>query len=255
MGTTLRKLVTVCSQFSILETVKVGLFEVARHILDPHAIITYSRNNEDRMVSYILPGTQFGFYVDVGCNHPKHLSNTMRLYRLGWHGICIDANGDFRRLFRHVRPRDTYVEAVVSSRVGEMEFLEFQDTCLSALSVEFQDGKQPMSAMTRRRRVAPRSLTSILDEYSVPARFDLLSVDCEGHDYEVLMSLDFKRYRPRLIIVEIHNLDLQRQDEDSTCRRLADVGYKLIGYSGENGYFLDIDKGVGTPSREAEGTR
>ncbi len=35
-------------------------------------------------------------------------------------------------------------------------------------------------------------------------QIDLLSVDAEAHDFEVIESLDFNRYSPRLIAVETH---------------------------------------------------
>ena len=50
--------------------------------------------------------TDSGFYVDIGCHHPKRFSNTYLLYKKGWNGINIDANKLTISLFNIFRARD-----------------------------------------------------------------------------------------------------------------------------------------------------
>ena len=54
---------------------------------------------------------------------------------------------------------------------------------------------------------------------------DLLDVDVEGADYKVLLGLNFERYKPKLICVEIHN---QNINNDNVFKFLDSKGYKLI---------------------------
>jgi hypothetical protein len=68
---------------------------------------------------------------------------------------------------------------------------------------------------------------------------DLLSVDVEGHDLNVLRSVDLDVFRPKLIIVEMHHLDLERIAEDPINRYLGTQGFQQIGYDSLNGYFVD----------------
>src|SRR5262249_57455565 len=50
--------------------------------------------------------------------------------------------------------------------------------------------------------VPVRTLDDILIEARAPMRFDLLSVDVEGHELEVLSGFDFARWQPRLVLLE-----------------------------------------------------
>ncbi len=46
-------------------------------------------------------------------------------------------------------------------------------------------------------------LTAVLDQNRVQKDFALLNIDVEGMEMKVLESLDFSRYRPKLIIAEV----------------------------------------------------
>lgn len=75
-----------------------------------------------------------------------------------------------------------------------------------------------------------RTLTSILDEHLASGRqIDLLSVDVEGHDMNVLQGLDFERYRPRVILVELH--DFSQIHEKQIHRFLTEKQYSLFSFS------------------------
>ena len=56
-----------------------------------------------------------------------------------------------------------------------------------------------------------------------------MSVDVEGVDLEGLKSNDWKRYRPKFLLVECINDVLLLNEDDATCSFLADQGYALFG--------------------------
>lgn len=61
--------------------------------------------------------------------------------------------------------------------------------------------------------VPMRTLTEILDESGTPSNFDLLSLDVEGYEVEVLKGLDFQKYRPKAMCIEVrHNNFAQVSD-------------------------------------------
>jgi hypothetical protein len=64
-----------------------------------------------------------------------------------------------------------------------------------------------------------------------------MTIDVEGHEFQVLSGLDFSLYRPRLITVEIH--DLKTISSNRIYLLLAEKGYSLVGYVTMNAYFLD----------------
>ena len=53
---------------------------------------------------------------------------------------------------------------------------------------------------------------------------DFMNVDVEGHDFEVLESNDWTRFRPRIIVVEDEGLDPR---ESQIVRMMNGHGYEL----------------------------
>ena len=72
---------------------------------------------EDLIILDNLKNINHGFYVDAGCYHPLHLSNTYLLHKRGWEGINIDVSEYSIDLFNYLRPKDHNVNAAVTSYV------------------------------------------------------------------------------------------------------------------------------------------
>lgn len=67
------------------------------------------------------------------------------------------------------------------------------------------------------------TLPNLLARYEVE-RLDVLQIDAEGYDYAILRQLDFDRYRPAVINLEIVNLP---EEEQLACKDLlAAEGYR-----------------------------
>ena len=78
-----------------------------------------------------------------------------------------------------------------------------------------------------------------MEQCQAPARFELLNVDVEGLDLEVLRSLDFARFRPKMIVVEILGYDLENFKADAIFELLSAKGYRLTGYTHMNAIFRE----------------
>ena len=48
---------------------------------------SYSMEGEDLIIAELTKNLEKGFYVDAGCYHPLHLSNTYLLYKKKWLGV------------------------------------------------------------------------------------------------------------------------------------------------------------------------
>ena len=70
-----------------------------------------------------------------------------------------------------------------------------------------------MQGEIREQQISSSRLTSILDKTKFKNRkIDFLNIDAEGADYDVLKSLDFNIYRPRLICVEIDIKNIKQSE-------------------------------------------
>lgn len=190
----------------------------------------YSQFAEDVSISRFFPKDYRGFFVDVGCFHPKKYNNTWRLYKKGWRGINVDIDSIKIEGFNIVRPHDTNISCAVSNTEGEVSYFSNGFYSLSiTLDKNFTEGKTGYISKTTRCA----KLTTLIDETIHKDReIDFLSVDAEGHDTEVLMSLNFDRYNPKLIAVEIQEPLFTEVCQSSVYTFLTSKQYCLVGWCG-----------------------
>ncbi|MGQ0722259.1 MAG: FkbM family methyltransferase, partial [Candidatus Eiseniibacteriota bacterium] len=199
-----------------------GYFEAKAFELDRGVRLPFAR-----------PTISKGFYVDVGAFSPKEASNTYFFYRRGWRGINIDAAPGSMEAFRWTRRRDVNLEVAISETAGEMSFYFWSTHAYTnTLSADHAREHERLSGVTPREiRVPTRTLTSVLDEHPPPASgIDFLSVDAEGHDLQVLRSLDWSRYRPELALVEDDHRSLDGIARSVIATYLRDVGYSVCAW-------------------------
>ncbi len=190
----------------------------------------YSQCAEDVSIRRFFPKGYRGFFVDVGCFHPKKYNNTWRLYKKGWRGINVDIDSIKIEGFNIVRPHDTNINCAVANTEGEVSYFANGFYSLSiSLDKNFTERKSGYISKTTRCA----KLTSLIDETRHKDReIDFLRVDAEGHDIEVLKSLDFDRYNPKLIAVETHEALFTEVCKSSVYTFLLSEQYCLVGWCG-----------------------
>ncbi len=226
---------------SALRVLKYGLVALVRLPLGRSVRLSYGYTGEDRLLESLLKSliTYNGFYVEVGSNEPRFISNTFLLYRRGWRGICIDPNEELIGKHRRIRPRDRAVCAFVAHETQPLNFIQLSNNVLSTADPQYVPqflaaGQQIVGT----RQVQPRSLTSILVAEQAPAQFDLLAVDAEEFDLSVLQSLDFQRFRPRLVMVEADDFDPAQPQQHPIFQLLVAQNYVFKGSILTNLYFM-----------------
>lgn len=181
--------------------------------------VHYSQFGEDVVLRDLLGKQKDGFYVDVGCYHPKKYSNTYALHKRGWSGINVDMEPHKIELFRLARPHDENVVAAVSDKE---QVLYIQTSKSHDLGARLADSGEDA------HKVTTRTLTDIIAATRFKGRpIDLLSVDAEGHDLAVLRSLDFATYQPRFVVAELHEKDVRKILESDIHLFLESQGYSL----------------------------
>ena len=173
---------------------------------------SYSMDKEDLVIDEYFKNKNKGFYVDVGCYHPLQRNNTMLLYQKGWRGINIDISDFSIKLFKFLRPDDFNLNVAVSNKEGEIDMF-FQKKLSQLSTIKENSAKNAFQGNILNKKILSRKLTSILDESKYKdQKIDFLNVDAEGADFEVLQSLDFNKYSPELICIEVIEKDLENSD-------------------------------------------
>jgi len=217
-----------------------------RLILGRNVKLSYGFHGEDRILEGMLkPKIGYrGYYVEVGSNHPKFLSNTFGFYRKGWRGVCIDANEKLIKLHRRLRPRDWAIASLVSDSKTYRTFYSVENNVLSTTSIQNLIVIKEEGLVYTSEKKPTDTLTDILLACHAPSVFDLLSVDAEEHDFEVLAGLDWRAFSPKVVVVEDETFDPSTADKNPIYVLLTTKGYQLEGYILKNLYFSRINKKI-----------
>ena len=202
----------------------------------------YSQDKEDMIISKELKNIKKGFYIDVGCYHPIEINNTALLYNKGWNGINIDISSHSIKLFNILRPDDLNFNLAVSNKNKLINFY-FQKKLSKISTIIKIKSKKIFQGKVKKEKIMSKTLTKIIDETKYRNRsIDFLNIDAEGSDYQVLKSLDFKLYKPKLICIEIfpHNGNFSKFNilKTRSYKFLVEKKYKLLW----SGYFSHIFK-------------
>ena len=170
--------------------------------------MSYSQEGEDLILKRYFEKKQGKlFWVDVGAHHPFRFSNTYVFYKIGGKGINIDATPGSMKLFSEYRSKDINLEVGISDKIGQLEFYVFKERALNsfdkALSAQrIKEGRELEKVVV----LQTKPLSIILNEF-IPSHqeIDLLSIDAEGFDLKVLLSNNWSKYRPQIVLVENEN--------------------------------------------------
>jgi FkbM family methyltransferase len=202
------------------------------------SFISYAQNFEDVMLWRTLKLFGPGFYIDIGANHPTRDSVTRSLYERGWRGINIEPVLHYYESLCAERPEDVNLCVAVGNEENELVFFESPETGLSTLSLEMAQLQKAAGIPFIERSVKTRTLTSICEEHAskeLPLHF--LKIDVEGFEEQVLLGMDFQKWRPWIILIE------SAFNTDPDWKSLIlDAGYKLALCDGINRYYLAEEK-------------
>jgi FkbM family methyltransferase len=198
---------------------------------------TYAQHGDDIVIRAVFHslGISCPSYLDLGAHHPENISNTKLLYDSGSRGINVEANPNLYKLFLEQRPQDINLNVGVGIKAGFQDFYMIDgESGRNSFIKEVAEGfvmDYPQFSITEVRQIPIFTIEHILKNRRIP---DLLSIDIEGMDFEVLQSIDFRRFPFRVVCVEI-----QPYSEEDIRTLMHNVGYYSIIKCGSNLIFVD----------------
>jgi FkbM family methyltransferase len=212
-----------------------------------NTFVSYAQNREDVVLWRALRDIGAGRYVEVGANHPRHDSVTRAFYDRGWSGVTVEPVPAFVDLHRAERPRDTQVEAAVTSRPAETVTLHVVGgTGLSTLVDSIGADHASVGLDVSEVEVRAATLDAVLDESLAeddPIHF--MVVDVEGAEREVLESVDLRRRRPWVLVVEATAPSNGRSDDrairpthDEWEAIVTGAGYVFCQFDGLSRFYV-----------------
>ncbi len=196
-------------------------------------------------------GDRVGYLVDVGAHDGVAAGSMSRAFTVkGWSGLLVEPlPGAFHILDMEYADNSNVVcvQAACSNEEGIAMLHPFGG--VSTLEKPWRDACAnwwPHVRYTEAIQVHKTTLARLLDFHNAPTKIDYLQIDTEGHDYKVLLGMDWN-YDPDLICIE--TLDMvhpDRKDSAGICLPPHDTNYLLYrkGYElvlttkGGNGFYV-----------------
>jgi FkbM family methyltransferase len=195
----------------------------------------YSQCEEDKTLNErYFNNKRNGTYIELGALDGVLYSNTKFFVdQLGWTGVLIEPHPvQFQRLCQ-TRPNNSIFNNLVSCLTDPQTFRFFTHNMAAISGIEntipalhfdlWFDSVEYSGLQQSTISIIPKTLTEIITSTKY-THFDLLSLDVEGHEYEVLKSWDFS-VPIDVILIEMLGRGGER---DELCRQiLINNGYRL----------------------------
>lgn len=179
--------------------------------------------NWGELVDLHLP--EKGYFVEVGAYDGITHSCTYDLAKNGWSGIYIEPIEEhFNECVKNHRNHDVYVcnYAICSDKL--LVNGEWSTSNLNA-EKDFNNAGMKVDFSGEIREVKNTTLENILNEFR-PKNIDLMVIDTEGNEYDVLTSFYLKKWKPKMIIIEMH----EQSPEWNTMESVRENNRKINEY-------------------------
>ena len=203
---------------------------------------TYSQCGEDAVIASLFSREEEPqYYLDLGCYHPMKWSNTYLFYRRGWRGVCVDASNLYAKDWQKFRPQDNHIMAAVVPTANH-RVIEFnQETGSAATSFVKTEQLANYNSDANPANMASVAITELANWWTFSTPPEIISSDLEGLDEAVWMSFPFGSFRPRVIIIEVHNFFQDLEKHSPLRERLEKFNYKLYAITGPSIIYLRSD--------------
>lgn len=189
-------------------------------------------------------GRERGFYIDIGAGHPVYDNVSFAFYLAGWSGIAVEPNPRLARLAEAIRPRDRTINGLAGSVPGEATFYLVDDYHgFSTTSVENAATAQSEFGKSSQQMTRPVTTLKQLCDAHAAGPIDFLKVDVEGAEPDVLAGGDWRRHRPKVIVVEALAPFTQAPAWDAYEPLLFGHGYTFAMFDSLNRYYVAVEEG------------
>lgn len=208
---------------------------------------SYAQEGEDLILERLFYMVDDGFFVDVGAHHPTRFSNTYLFYEKGWRGINIDALPGTKKIFDEQRSEDINIEQGVSAKEGQLTYFMFNDPALNTFDPDEASAKDGINNgdyyLIDKKEIITAPLSQILSQHVKEGQvIDFLSIDVEGLDEEVLRSNDWDMFRPKVVLVEELQMDIEKIISSSSVYRfMQEKGYTLWARTLNTSFYVKKD--------------
>lgn len=173
----------------------------------------HSQLYQDMFAEFIVGKDSKKIFLEFGATNGLEYSNSYSLEKsFFWKGALAEPDPQWHKDLKINRPTTTIIyDCVWSNSNKKLNFLSSNEGVYSTLDIFKFSDQDTMPGNSKKRmenfkqiEVNTISLNDLINEYLNDVAPSYISVDTEGSEYEILLNLDFKKYRPKVFTVE-HN--------------------------------------------------
>ncbi len=206
--------------------------------------ISWSQSGEDIIIEYLfrLRDITKPSCLDIGAYHPIALNNTYKFFLKGSRIVNIDANPAAIQRFASERSGDVNLNIGVGAKKGEFNFYIMEEDSLNTFSEEEKINLEKMGHKLKQQKIiSVLPLNEVLENYFENKAPDLISIDAEGVDFDIVKSLDYQQYSPKVICIETINYtpDGTGSRRTDLCNFIEEAGYFEYANTNINSIFVN----------------
>jgi FkbM family methyltransferase len=207
--------------------------------------LSYAQRYEDIHLLRCFGDQAAGFYIDIGAGHPVYDNVPFAFYLRGWSGITVEPNSWLTQLSEAVRPRDRRIQSLVGAAPGEATYYLVDDFHGLSTTIE-SNARAAQSEYGKPSQALRMPVTTLraLCELHAPDTIDFLKIDVEGAERDVLAGGDWRRFRPRVVVVEALAPVTLAPAWEAWQSLLTDHEYRFALFDGLNRYYVASDHGA-----------
>jgi len=123
-------------------------------------------------------------------------------YERGWQGIVVEPQAELAGLYPRLRRRDVVVCGLIGRQSGEIDFHVVDRLHGFSTTVEhLARNARKFGVDYRTVRMPVVTLARLCEQHRI-GEIDFLKIDVEGGEADVLRGGDWRRYRPKVVVVE-----------------------------------------------------
>ena len=161
-------------------------------------------NHYDAILDKIFYKKENGFFVELGAFNGIDYSNTAFFeFTRNWKGILIEPSFEVYKDCIKNRPNSICINAACVSNDYTFPTIKGDFNNITMASI---NGVRLCSNTNSLIEVPALTLEYIFNKYNITT-IDFLSLDAEGYEFNILKGINFNKYRPKYMLIEIYKND------------------------------------------------